>query len=755
MKKLIFPVVLVLSISLAYAANCGGAVACNCGDTLTSDHTMWYDLTGCGGNAINFGGTDIALNCNGHSISGTPGGYGINIPANNNYGLITNCHISNFSEGIHIGAWYFNVINNDIQDSNIAISISHSNYNTIIDNLIHNSMTGLNLYDSKYNEIHDNHINGHTEGVHFQTLSGENTFSNNYFNNNVVQVNPGGNGNSWDYNSVGNYWDDFIDNSGYPDYYEINPSNIDHYPLNNYCGQVVTEDIILIEDVLSCPGHGLVVGADGVEIDCAGRMISGTAASGYAGIYVEGFDDVKLKDCEIVNFYHGIKLRDSQYSVITSNDIHDTSIGVTVSYYSRDNLVHGNSLYNNNDDGLYLDNNCNRNNLTNNTISHNSDVGIYLVTNCQNNRISDNDIHSNLDDGIEFNGGSNYNVIYGNRIHDHIDDGFWIQGNSRYNTFFDNILYANGDNAYEDSTSNSNSWNSTIGNDWDDFASNPGYPYTYEIAGPGDGVDYHPVGADEVPQCGSTITTDTTLTEDLLDCPGHGLIIGTDNITLDCMGHWIMGEGFNMHGIRIEADHTTVRNCNVEFFRGIVVHGQHNLIEGNYVQNADGAMFTNPGYDHNTFRDNEATGSYYGINLDSNYNIMTGNILHGNDPYDLHVSPIDATGNLIYGNDFGPNVHEAESGNMWNLSTVGNLWSDFESNPGYPTHYEVPGPGNGVDWHPLNYVPDQFIDLYLTCDDIFLSEDDVLINTTVTITALIHNDLQDNPESFVVRFYSG
>ncbi|MFH0817608.1 MAG: dockerin type I repeat-containing protein, partial [Candidatus Micrarchaeota archaeon] len=40
-------------------------------------------------------------------------------------------------------------------------------------------------------------------------------------------------------------------------------------------------------------------------------------------------------------------------------------------------------------------------------------------------------------------------------------------------------------------------------------------------------------------------------------------------------------------------------------------------------------------------------------------------------------------------------------GNRWNLSTTGNYWSDFGNNPGYPYTYEISGPGNGVDYHPV------------------------------------------------------
>jgi parallel beta-helix repeat protein len=48
--------------------------------------------------------------------------------------------------------------------------------------------------------------------------------------------------------------------------------------------------------------------------------------------------------------------------------------------------------------------------------------------------------------------------------------------------------------------------------------------------------------ADQV-TCGETITKDTTLDNDLIDCPGDGIIIGADNITVDLNGHTISGAG--------------------------------------------------------------------------------------------------------------------------------------------------------------------------------------------------------------------
>src|SRR5215207_4386853 len=43
--------------------------------------------------------------------------------------------------------------------------------------------------------------------------------------------------------------------------------------------------------------------------------------------------------------------------------------------------------------------------------------------------------------------------------------------------------------------------------------------------------------------CGDTITADTTLNCDLINCPNHGIVIGADGVTLDLNGHLVDGDG--------------------------------------------------------------------------------------------------------------------------------------------------------------------------------------------------------------------
>jgi parallel beta-helix repeat protein len=111
--------------------------------------------------------------------------------------------------------------------------------------------------------------------------------------------------------------------------------------------------------------------------------------------------------------------------------------------------------------------------------------------------------------------------------------------------------------------------------------------------------------------CGATITTNTTLTHDLTDCSGNGIVIGADDITLDLNGHTIDGEvafgsgsgvknsgfdgvtiengtiqEFHFAGVELtDAANNHVRGLDLQsmFFQGIFVEGSSagTLVEDN------------------------------------------------------------------------------------------------------------------------------------------------------------------------------
>ena len=87
--------------------------------------------------------------------------------------------------------------------------------------------------------------------------------------------------------------------------------------------------------------------------------------------------------------------------------------------------------------------------------------------------------------------------------------------------------------------------------------------------------------------CGDTITTDTTLHHNLLNCPNNGIIIGADNVTLDLNGHTISGDGTAASGCDPEQEFCDVGVLNRGHDGVTVVHGSvHEFVVGVWGLNA-------------------------------------------------------------------------------------------------------------------------------------------------------------------------
>jgi parallel beta-helix repeat protein len=148
--------------------------------------------------------------------------------------------------------------------------------------------------------------------------------------------------------------------------------------------------------------------------------------------------------------------------------------------------------------------------------------------------------------------------------------------------------------------------------------------------------------------CGDTVTTDTTLDSDLVDC-ANGLTIAADNVTLDLGGHTIAGPGpgqrhwplpdFDVVGVRIRGANATVRGGSVTGF-GLSV----------LAQETRGATIT----------DITAAGSYYGIYLyKSNGNRVEHNLVRDN-VYGLHLQ--EANDNQLLDNELAEQTHHSPGG---------------------------------------------------------------------------------------------
>jgi parallel beta-helix repeat protein len=130
--------------------------------------------------------------------------------------------------------------------------------------------------------------------------------------------------------------------------------------------------------------------------------------------------------------------------------------------------------------------------------------------------------------------------------------------------------------------------------------------------------------------CGATITRDTTLKADLTNCPGDGLVIGADNITLDLNGHTIDGTvaqsstcdepPFGNAGIKLGGhDGLTIEDGTVQQF----VHGIAGGGEGEGVADSD--------FHRLVLRDNRVSGLSLGSDQRlNNHNRIVDNEAYGN-----------------------------------------------------------------------------------------------------------------------------
>ncbi|GEM_PF-1953529 len=286
MKLIFLLVALLLTISLSDAANrsvaeeerevtsqsfCGGAVHCNCGDTVTEDYVLNRNLT-CNGNGLIIGNSQITMDCNGNTIAGSDNGYGIYMIGKDGIN-VRNCKIRDFLWGIYIhNSNLFNVSNNSLRgipesaiyvlDSSKGMIIknyahlnlngiviySGSNNNTISNNIIEDNINGgIITYTALDNELEENTLMDNRYGVYLNSFSDYNSISNNYINNsedygiyiansqnnifyeNIIVDNRIGNvyesplatSNLWNNSIKGNYWSDFESNEGYPNRYVI------------------------------------------------------------------------------------------------------------------------------------------------------------------------------------------------------------------------------------------------------------------------------------------------------------------------------------------------------------------------------------------------------------------------------------------------------------------------------------------------------------------------------------------------------
>jgi Right handed beta helix region len=144
--------------------------------------------------------------------------------------------------------------------------------------------------------------------------------------------------------------------------------------------------------------------------------------------------------------------------------------------------------------------------------------------------------------------------------------------------------------------------------------------------------------------CGDTITTNTTLDSDLINCPGNGIVIGADNITLDLNGHTIDGTGSSGDGVAnvahlgatieggtIQGFGTGVRLGTCSPATGCPLGDILPSADGNAVRNltvtGNGVAIVLGKTVHNVIRKNQLVVNRFGIFVGSDRFVFTGDTL--------------------------------------------------------------------------------------------------------------------------------
>ncbi|MFH1376066.1 MAG: NosD domain-containing protein [Candidatus Woesearchaeota archaeon] len=275
--------VLVLASTSTSAANCGGNISCNCGDTVVEDYVLDRDLfcestywppTSIG---LMVGSEGINIDCNGHSITSDNNEPNFNIA---NYAIhtlnkdnitIKNCHFHYFFCGIYANSKNNFIHNNEFNDSALGIWTTGPN-NTIRNNEMHHNYRAIWI-NGNGNLISNNNIYNNYQGISFYSISPPGPFTNNTFwinrfvNNDIVVDEDNTIGNHWNNSNVGNFWDDFDDNIGYPDYYLVpgNAGSVDYHPIW-FCKEGI-EPEVCSEQTPFCCRYGELV-ADCQQCGC-------------------------------------------------------------------------------------------------------------------------------------------------------------------------------------------------------------------------------------------------------------------------------------------------------------------------------------------------------------------------------------------------------------------------------------------------------------------------------------------------------
>jgi large repetitive protein len=192
------------------------------------------------------------------------------------------------------------------------------------------------------------------------------------------------------------------------------------------CGTTLTRSTTLTADLVHCAGTGLIIGADGITVNLAGHVISGTNAPGSEGIADDGHAGVRILGGSITDFrLNGVGIRGAHGSVVRGLTIRrigaggsegdPVSAGIAISD-SPGSQIAQNDI--SNDVVAYQADGADvlsspGSVVQGNNLSHNNWDGLALIESADS-QVIGNGLDANGNNGTEINGGSDRVVVSAN-----------------------------------------------------------------------------------------------------------------------------------------------------------------------------------------------------------------------------------------------------------------------------------------------------------------------------------------------------
>jgi parallel beta-helix repeat protein len=440
-------------------------------------------------------------------------------------------------------------------------------------------------------------------------------------------------------------------------------------------GCVVVGEVVFESNVYDLPS-GISIGANGAVLDCNGSSLVGEGIGD--GIYNWKYNNVKIRNCNILNYSNGVRFFYDYYSY------HGTSIG----YSPWSGSLVGN-VFEGNDIGFKCDGHSDRypsggHNVSGNVFRDNG-KGIFLYGTSSSN-IFENDFDGNSG-GIEIgNIGVRGVRIFENDFDGNFEYGVYLGG------AWDSLVYDNyfsGAGIKYVATNNNRYCLDEVGNVYEDGAEGPNCSCLKFVDGLG-------VSSNE-----NFCIGDYNLSS--------GISIGANGVVLDCNGSTLIGQGSGNGIHNLKHDNVEIRNCNVlNYYEGINFYLETGGFWGSHwAYLPDNCLLTGNLLEGNHFglRIYGYTGDYY----DGRMHNVSGNIFRDN----WRGIETDSIDSYFYNNKFLLNENNVwDSGeNYWNDSFGGNYWDDFDEEMEgcfdfdrdfvCDEAYNIFGYGGGVDYLPL------------------------------------------------------